>query len=308
MKKTYSFEAISACEMCGSPDSDSRVLGQRFNCRQGLNTHNLQGITTTVKKCRRCGLIYANPLPVPFAVSDHYDIPPDEYWGKAYLSYDLNHFAWQAKDALRLLRELSPRPRVALDIGCGIGKDIKTLTRCGFECFGIEPSPSFREKALEFTGLNHDRIKGCSIEDASFPSNSFDFISFGAVFEHLYHPALSLQRVIYWLKPGGIIHIEVPSSRWLVERIYHLILKARGSELTSYLSPMHPPFHLYSFSIESFQILSSELGLRIIEQKYHVNSALHFPHPLKGLASGLMKQSKRGMQLTVWLAKSAECE
>lgn len=291
--------------MCGEMDTQSIILGQRFNCRQGLRTHRLQGITTTVKKCSRCGLVYTNPIPVPLKISDHYDVRPEEYWGSEYLNYDPGHFSWQTRIALELLNRRASCSLVALDIGCGVGKDIKTLHRNGFDCYGIEPSRSFCGEAIALTGLDNSRIICESLESATFQEAKFDFINFGAVFEHLYHPAASLAKVVGWLKPGGIVHIEVPSSRWLIERLYHIALKMKGSECTSYLSPMHAPYHLYSFSIESFRCLSSKLGLDILRHDYHVNSALHTPRPLKGLVSSLMRKTNRGMQLTVWLGKPA---
>ncbi|MBK8291297.1 MAG: methyltransferase domain-containing protein [Flammeovirgaceae bacterium] len=56
-----------------------------------------------------------------------------------------------------------------------------------------------------------------------YPENSFDFISFGAVLEHVYSPADSILRTLRWLKPNGIIHIEVPSSDWLINKIINFI-------------------------------------------------------------------------------------
>jgi 2-polyprenyl-3-methyl-5-hydroxy-6-metoxy-1,4-benzoquinol methylase len=43
-----------------------------------------------------------------------------------------------------------------------------------------------------------------------FPEAHFDFITFGAVLEHLYDPSMSIHKAMSWLKPSGIMHIEVP--------------------------------------------------------------------------------------------------
>jgi len=49
--KVYCFEDVFYCEICGAPDSNNRILGQRMNMRQALRTSRLQGISTTIKRC-----------------------------------------------------------------------------------------------------------------------------------------------------------------------------------------------------------------------------------------------------------------
>ncbi len=87
-----------------------------------------------------------------------------------------------------------------------------------------------------------------SVEDADFPARSFDFITFGAVLEHLYSPSLALSRALGWLRPGGIIQAEVPSSDHLLSKLLNFYFRLRGTNYVTHLSPMHPPFHLYEFS------------------------------------------------------------
>lgn len=299
----YAFEAIEHCEMCGAPDSRNKILGQRMNRRQGLRTGKLQGISTTIKRCRSCGLVYPNPLPIPKQLSDHYSILPEEYWQKQYFRYDPSYFQAQTHKALELgVHSASGRP-TALDIGCGIGKALITLRNSGFQAWGLEPSPSFYERAVAFTELPEDQLINVSIENAMLPIEYFDFITFGAVFEHLYHPKKCLQNALQWLKPGGLIHIEVPSSNWLIEHIYHVALKLKGSELTSFLSPMHSPFHLYAFSLNSFKEIEHELGFKLIDSRIDVCQVMYFPSFMRPLVGKLMDVTATGMQLTLWLQK-----
>lgn len=301
--KAYRFEEIGRCEMCGAPDSQSKVLGQRMNSRQGIRTARLQGISTTIKRCCSCGLIYANPLPIPNSLSDHYSCPPESYWAKEYFDYEPDYFRAQSLKALALISSPSNCMPKALDIGCGIGKAIKTMDSAGFEAWGLEPSPTFHQRALQFTGLDDKRLLQASVEHAHLPVAFFDFITFGAVFEHLYHPKQCLEQALQWLKPGGIVHIEVPSSRWLIEHIYHYALKVKGSELTAFLSPMHSPFHLYSFSVDSFKTLERDLGFRIEESRVDPCHIYYFPPLLHPLMRRLMLFTQTGMQLTVFLRK-----
>jgi SAM-dependent methyltransferase len=305
----YTFEHVSTCEMCGSPDSRAQVLGQRMNCRQGLATDRLQGVSVTIKRCRKCGLIYCNPIPVPCSLDAHYGVPPESYWNEEFFSYNPIYFQEQIKAAKSHIKtdwtSTQNPPPLALDIGCGVGKALKSLEAEGFIAYGIEPSAPFRERALKFTGFAAERIQHSSIENANLPQSKFDFITFGAVFEHLYHPARALSSALEWCKPNGIIHIEVPSSRWLIEHLYHRILKLKGSELTSFLSPMHVPYHLYSFSRASFSAAADRMGFQIVETRIDPCTVYYAPPFTKGAISKLMRWTGTGMQLTVYLRKAA---
>src|SRR5205085_2091982 len=83
------------------------------------------------------------------------------------------------------------------------------------------------------------------------PENFFDFITFGAVLEHLYHPAACLEKALQWLKPEGILQVEVPSSKHLVSKLINIYFTLIGTNFVTNISPMHAPFHMYEFSLKS---------------------------------------------------------
>lgn len=76
----YSFSSVSVCNMCGAPAAAFRVVGLRMNRSQGFQPKKVDGIAVSIKRCVQCGLIFADPCPVPDQLSDHYGIPPEEYW------------------------------------------------------------------------------------------------------------------------------------------------------------------------------------------------------------------------------------
>ena len=226
--------------MCGR--TDFNVLGKRLNQHQGRNPKQKIGITTTVVQCRACGLIFANPLPIPQRIADHYEVPVDLYFGEqlkeipeTYFQHEINTFKaiYPARASMR-----------GLDIGTGLGGVMKALIRNDVDAYGLEPSKSFYEYALT-RGFPSDRLFNQSLEEASFPDSFFDLILFSAVFEHLYDPNQALVTALRWLKPGGLVYIGVPSNRIFVQLLANLFYRLRGMDYVSNISPMHAPFHLY---------------------------------------------------------------
>lgn len=90
-------------------------------------------------------------------------------------------------------------------------------------------------------GIVADRLQLAGVEDATFSPDSFDFVTFGAVLEHIQEPGRAVERAMQWLKPGGVMHAEVPSSRYLISKVVNGYFSLRGVNLVTNLSPMHPP-------------------------------------------------------------------
>jgi 2-polyprenyl-3-methyl-5-hydroxy-6-metoxy-1,4-benzoquinol methylase len=301
MMKKYFFEEITKCEMCGDRTINHRVLGQRLNQSQGLSPKKKTGITVSVQKCSNCNLIYSQPQPIPFDIQDHYGAPPEEYWKESYFNWIDGYFLTQCKMA----KELLPfkEGMASLDVGAGLGKAMLSLKAAGFDSYGFEPSIPFYERALSKMNIDPSRLKLGKIEDIEYPESIFDFITFGAVFEHLYHPASSLEKALKWLKPNGIIHIEVPSSRHLIGKIINLYYRLRGTNYVTNLSPMHTPYHLYEFDIKSFEALAAKLGFTIAKYQYDVCSIDFVPGILHPIFRKYMEWTNTGMQLTLYIRK-----
>ena len=256
MSLRYFFEEVKECEMCGDSTSAHKILGQRLNQAQGFRPQKRTGISVSIKQCTSCNLIYSSPLPVPFDIQDHYGIPPETYWKEGYFEVKPNYFSNQIVIAKQLLPYKSGM--TALDIGAGLGKCMIALQNSGFDAYGFEPSIPFYERAVSKMKISPEKLRLGSMEDVEYSQGSFDFITFGAVFEHLYHPAECLEKAMQWLKPGGIIHVEVPSSKWLISKLINLYYRIAGTNYVTNLSPMHVPFHLYEFDLKSFSLLGEE--------------------------------------------------
>ena len=300
---TYSFEPVSACNMCGARPEQFAVLGLRLNRSQGLKPKTADGIAVTVKRCRNCDLLFADPQPFPEKLDDHYGTP-EEYWDEDYFDDEPDYFESQIATTKRLL-DFTPG-MTALDVGAGMGKAMRAMTAAGFDAWGFEPSAEFRSAAIARNGVAEDRLALAGIENAHYPPEQFDFISFGAVLEHLRSPSDSLERALEWLKPGGIIQVEVPSSRWLISRLLNLYYRLRGTNFVTNLSPMHRPFHLFEFAPTSFECHGRRAGYDIAQHSFMVCSIPHVPSNLRPPLRWWMERTGRGMQLEVFLRKRRE--
>jgi 2-polyprenyl-3-methyl-5-hydroxy-6-metoxy-1,4-benzoquinol methylase len=299
-QKRYYFNYIDSCNMCGSNTDKHKILGKRLNASQGKNPKSKIGITTTIVKCSNCGLIYSNPQPVPFDIQDHYGVPPENYWKENYFNISDNYFQGEI-ERLKKLIDFKEGMK-SLDIGAGLGKQMIALNKVGFNTYGFEPSKQFYERAISKMGINPEQLKLGMIEEVEYPENYFDFISFGAVLEHLYDPSDSILKAMKWLKPNGIIHIEVPSSDWLIGKIINLFYKINRTDYVGNLSPMHEPFHLHEFGLKSFQEHSKKYNYDLAFHEYFVCQTF-MPKISDYFLKPFMQWTNTGMQLCVWLRK-----
>jgi 2-polyprenyl-3-methyl-5-hydroxy-6-metoxy-1,4-benzoquinol methylase len=288
--------------MCGADTRDHKILGDRLNQSQGLRLNKRHGICVTVMKCTTCGLIYSNPQPVPHDIQDHYGIPPENYWIPEYFIVAPSYFLNTITTAKRLLPFLPGMK--ALDIGAGIGKGMIAMENAGFDVYGFESSTPFYERAIQAMGIKPEKLKNEMLEKVNYGPGTFDFITYMAVLEHLYDPNKAIAKAMGWLKTDGLMHIEVPSSKHLVAKIFNWYYRLRGTRYVTNLSPMHSPFHMYEFGLKSFRENQKKNNYTIVHYQYYVCEIARIPKIFHPLLRWYMKITKTGMQLEVWLKKT----
>lgn len=179
---------------------------------------------------------------------------------------------------------------------------MKAFQNAGLDVYGIEPSEPFYNRAIEQMGFGKEQLQLKAVEDASFEKEFFDIVSISAVLEHVYDPSETIKKSMEWLKKDGLLHIEVPSSSWLVNSLANFIYKIQGYDFVANISPMHSPFHLYEFELDSFKLNSELLNYDIAEHRYYVADTF-LPKFLDPIVKPWMKFRNSGMQIEVWLRK-----
>lgn len=294
---TYHFQYVGECNMCAS--KRFRTLGLRLSGRQGERPRRACGIAVSIVSCRDCGLVFPNPMPFPEHLNDHYDLPPKDYWHSV-PAFDTQYLA----EDIRVMTKLHSGGKApkALDVGAGVGNMMRAFELAGYEAWGCEPAPKFRQHALS-QGVTEDRLALAGIDEAHYPEGSFDVVTFGAVLEHLYDPSGALEKALKWLRPGGIIHAEVPSSGHLITRMANAYFRLRGTNFVSHVSPMHSPFHIYEFTRYCFERNGASLGYEIALLRHGVGEVLGLPRITHPLLKRIMGVTRTGMQMTVFLRK-----
>lgn len=109
-----------------------------------------------------------------------------------------------------------PKGRV-LDLGCGDGDYAKRLKDLGFEVVAsdIDLKRFKYRNLIEFTASNLEKA-------LPFPENSFDYVIFLEVIEHLYNPDFVIGEIGRVLKPSGVLILSTPNILNLGSRLRFL--------------------------------------------------------------------------------------
>lgn len=115
----------------------------------------------------------------------------------------------------RLMEAFSQCSRL-LDLGCGSGREMAALFKCGFDVRGVDASVAMLNAARAWYPELEGRLYQASLPDRiQFPDRSFDGVLALAVVMHLAPSAIveTFREVSRLLRPGGVFFLSVPISR-----------------------------------------------------------------------------------------------
>ncbi len=164
-----------------------------------------------------------------------------------------------------------------LDIGCGIGYFPLVMKYLGMKPYGVEPVDFNHELSQNYT-LN---ISNCTLEEAKYRDEYFDFITLNHVFEHVPNPSKTLNEIYRILKPGGHLIIAVPVYDSLASKVFG-----------KYWAQLDTPRHLYLFSTEVLKKYAKKHKFDILKIRYNsdpryqiISSFIYFWESLSGKKS-----------------------
>ena len=160
--------------------------------------------------CRRCALVYANPM---YTDQEKHAIAgtPREVHRARLATHSLDtarrRMVPRAERCMSLLsRFVQPNQRV-LEIGCGEGTLLELLKGYGAKVTGVEMDPEGAEYVRERLGV---QVSVGRFEELTL-SERFDAVASVHVIEHVFDPVEALSRMRRLLKPSGILFLETPN-------------------------------------------------------------------------------------------------
>jgi len=229
----------------------------------------------TWQRCRDCSLLMQNPQPVPVDILNRYD--------EEYFSYESENEESFLRLMLLGLEDIgffrAPAPpaggRSFLDIGCATGRLGSWLNDRGWAAQGVEVC----REAAEYGNSHHNiRIFPGTLEEASFPDSSFDFVHNSHVIEHINRPDLFVGEIFRILKPGGKFLCTTPNC----SGFQALLFRERWRSVIA--------DHLFLFSKKTLKRCVLSSGFRHLKTRTWGGLGVGFaPLPVKKIADRLVK-------------------
>jgi len=220
------------CPVCGHGGANDWLQApDRFHGRQQAYT---------LVRCPACSLVWLSQPPRPEEMHLHYT----EAYHKLISQAGDNPLRWRERKADIAKYKQSG---ALLDLGCSSGSFLESMRSKSWNLYGIEMSASCARAAESRSGA---QVFVGDILEASFPPESFDVVTCFDVLEHLYEPRRIFAKVAEWLKPGGILYVQVPN-----------IDSAEARVFGSYWQGLELPRHLFHYSPASFKFLAESVGL-----------------------------------------------
>tara|TARA_B110000305_G_scaffold4962_1_gene4881 strand:+ start:97 stop:1005 length:909 start_codon:yes stop_codon:yes gene_type:complete len=206
------------CPYCNSSD----LIGWSIDCsREGPHISRV--------KCKKCDLIFANPMADNNELSEYYSKYSDT---KKYEGYDLKSIA---KKNIKRIDKLSENEIFKeakyishfnnndkfLDIGAGLGLGLAYARKLGFKLYATE----FDQNAIDFINTNFDA--DCFLGDlqkAKYPDNFFDLIHVSHVIEHVTDLDEFIIEIKRILKNDGFVCIGTPDSSSFLYTLYNKLM------------------------------------------------------------------------------------
>jgi 2-polyprenyl-3-methyl-5-hydroxy-6-metoxy-1,4-benzoquinol methylase len=205
-------------------------------------TDSAYGTTLALRRCRRCGFIFAEG-DVADILRLYRQLRDPEYLESS------DTRALQMQWLLNHVLERRPTLVSLLDVGAGSGLLVQAARRRGLDALGLEPSQTLVEYASR---------AGVPIVEGALPTSglgdrTFDLVTLVDVIEHVAGPVELLAECGARLNPGGVLVVVTPNVRSIPARLM-------GKRWWHYRLA-----HIGYFSRPSLEVAASRANLAIVE-------------------------------------------
>jgi 2-polyprenyl-3-methyl-5-hydroxy-6-metoxy-1,4-benzoquinol methylase len=211
-----------------------------------------------IERCQSCDLGILAPMPTTDELQKLYhEAYFDDQYDKG-LPLDTDAFERrisQEHHRVKFFQTIKKQGTI-LDLGCGMGYFLYACRRFGYDVQGADisdfPGTYVRDE------LNIPLTVG-GLDELDFQPATFDVVTMWHFLEHTSNPYTCLAKSIKWLKPGGLLVIDVPNYESTDAQ--HFWNDWVGWQI---------PFHLYHFNPKTLGRLLAGHNFKILRQKtYH---------------------------------------
>ncbi len=213
----------------------------------------------SVYRCDGCGLGFLDPRPDPDELNElyrsgyfqsHYDE------GLKVESPEMKRRLSQETHRIRFFKKTRRQGRL-LDIGCGMGYFLLACRRCGYDVEGMDisaDSAAYVQDELKIP------VAVGTIDGVDYPPASFDVITMWHFLEHAREPDQYVEKARRWLKPDGILVVDVPNY-----------MGTDARKMWDHWTGWSLPYHFYHFTPETLKQLLAKYGFRAIRHKDYLS-------------------------------------
>jgi len=258
-------------------------------CQSGRRKTIAAKFGLSIVRCRRCGLVYANPRLIGPELEKRYGAA--YFFGEYLPVFRANAFSYPLdviKDHyalyLNLLAKYFLPGKSLLDIGCGAGFFLKAAELTGWSVAGTETSEAASDYARAVTKV---RVFYGKLEEIRLASESCDAVTMLDILEHLPDPMGTLKEAHRVLKRGGILIVNTPDYQSLSR-----VFLGKGWAV---LSPVE---HLYYFSEKTLRRALERSGYQIIGLRNLLTFIPEYTHRRQSIRSCLWRSAVRSLEKT----------
>lgn len=248
--------APSRCIICG--DTNRSLLIQKNGW--------------SVFRCDNCSLGFLDPRPKQSELNRLYR---SSYFHGHYghgLRASSPEFTRRISQEYHRIKFFKPckKQGLVVDVGCGLGYFLYACRLRGYEVQGVDVS----EDAAHYVNSELKiAVEVGPLGEISIESASVDVITMWHFLEHTVSPPDYLVKSSEWLKPDGILVIDVPN--------YEGIDARRAGDTWS---DWDLPYHLYHFTPNTLNIMLLKHGFKVIRTKsYHSDYVKHKLRRIPGI-------------------------
>ncbi|MDO9542468.1 MAG: methyltransferase domain-containing protein [Kiritimatiellia bacterium] len=235
------------CNVCGS-DTPQLLLA-------APPVPQLPGRPLGVVRCRTCGLVYRNLRQNPASVRRYFEQEAEVGLAPDWIAGRKKVFA----EHLILLESFRRNNRI-LDVGAGHGFFLRACADRGWDCYGVESSRPAVDFARRHGALN---LACGAFEEAIYPDEPFDAVTFLNVLEFLPDPKKALRKVHELLRPGGAVTVRFSNAAFHVAAYRFFLSLGRFYKKLNRVDLA--VIHLYAFDKNSITRLLLETGFTEIK-------------------------------------------